>query len=63
VFTAPYGQLDLNVSYDITPKLSVSFEGINLNEEGIRTYARDKNQTLFLQEGSARFLLGARYKF
>ena len=63
VFTAPYGQLDLNISYDITPKISVSFEGINLTEEGIRTYGRDKVETFFMQEGSARFLLGARYKF
>ena len=63
VFTAPYGQLDLNVSYDITPHLAVSFEGINLNEEGIRTYGRDKVETFFLQEGSARYLLGVRFKF
>ena len=63
VFTAPYGQLDLNVSYDITPHLAVSFEGINLNEEGSRTYGRDKIETFFLQEGSARYLLGVRYKF
>ena len=63
VFTAPYGQLDLNLSYDITPRLAVSLEGINLTEEGTRTYGRDKIETFFLQEGSARFLLGARYKF
>jgi len=63
VFTAPYGQLDLNVSYDITPHLAVSFEGINLNEEGSRTYGRDKIETFFLQEGAARYLFGVRYKF
>ena len=63
VFTAPYGQLDLNVSYDITPHISVSFEGINLNEEGVHTYGRDKVETFFIQEGSARYLLGARFKF
>jgi TonB-dependent receptor len=63
VFTAPYGQLDLNVSYDITPQISVSFEGINLTEEGMRTYGRDKVETFFMQEGSARYLLGARFKF
>jgi len=63
VFTAPYGTLDVNVSYDITPHLAVSFEGINLTEEGVRTYGRDKVETFFLQEGSARYLLGVRYKF
>ena len=63
VFTAPYGELDLNVSYDITPHLAVSFEGINLNKEGMRTYGRDKLETFFMQEGSSRYLLGARFKF
>jgi TonB-dependent receptor len=63
VFTAPYGQLDLNLSYDINPHLAVSFEAINLNQEGMRTYGRDKIETFFMQEGSSRFLLGARYKF
>jgi len=63
VFTAPYGELDLNVSYDITPHLAVSFEGINLNKEGTRMYGRDKLETFFMQEGSSRYLLGARFKF
>ena len=63
VVTAPYGQLDLNLSYDINPHLAVSFEAINLNQEGMRTYGRDKIETFFMQEGSSRFLLGARYKF
>jgi hypothetical protein len=29
----------------------------------MRTYGRDKIETFFMQEGSSRFLLGARYKF
>lgn len=63
VYTAPYGQLDLSVSYDITPHLAVSFEGINLNEEGVHTYGREKSNTFYLAEGSARYLVGARYRF
>ena len=63
VFTAPYGQLDLNVSYDITKNIAVSFEGINLTEEGVRTYGRDPSNTWYLAEGSARYLVGARFKF
>ena len=62
-FTDPYGQLDLNVSYDITPHIAVSFEGINLLEEGVRTYGRDYINTWFETEGSARYLIGARYRF
>ena len=63
VFTAPYGELDFNVSYDITPRIAVSFEGINLNKEGMRQYGRDKLETFFMQEGNSRYLIGARYKF
>jgi TonB-dependent receptor len=63
VYTAPYGQLDLSVSYDITPHFAVSFEGINLNEEGVHTYGREKSNTFYLAEGSARYLVGARYRF
>ncbi|HEU4959007.1 MAG TPA: TonB-dependent receptor [Sphingomonas sp.] len=63
VFTAPYSQLDLNVSFDLNDHLSLTFEGINLLEEGVRTYGRDKINTWFETEGSARYLLGARYRF
>jgi TonB-dependent receptor len=63
VYTAPYGQLDLNLSYDLTKNIAVSFEGINLTEEGVRTYGRDPSNTWYLAEGSARYLVGARFKF
>ncbi|UAL11770.1 TonB-dependent receptor [Caulobacter segnis] len=63
VYVAPFGQLDFNVSYDITPKLAVSLEGINLTKESLRTYGRDPNQLWFAQELDRRFLLGARYRF
>lgn len=59
----PFGQVDFSVSYDVTPKLSLSFEGINLTNEHLRTYARDENELWFAQELDRRFLLGARYRF
>jgi TonB-dependent receptor len=62
-FTAPYGQLDFNVSYDITPKLAVSLEGINITKEATKTYGRATNQIWLIQEGSARILGGVRYRF
>jgi TonB-dependent receptor len=62
-FTAAYSQVDVNVSYDITPHFAVSFEGINLFEEGVRQYGRDTMNSWFITEGSARYLLGARYRF
>ncbi len=63
VFVEPFGQLDFNISYDVTEKLAVSFEGINLTRESLRTYGRDVNQLWFAQELDRRFLLGARYRF
>ena len=63
VFTAPYSQLDLNISYDVTPHLAVTFEGINLLEEGVRTYGRDYINTWYQTEGTARYLVGARLRF
>lgn len=63
VFVAPYGQLDLSVNFDLTPQFAVGFEAINLTEEGVRTYGRDKSNVWYLSEGSARYLVGARYRF
>lgn len=63
VYVAPFTQIDFNISYDVTPKLAVSLEGINLTKEHVRTYARDPNQLWFAQELDRRFLLGARYRF
>ncbi len=62
-FTKPFGQLDMNISYDITPNFAVSFEGINLLEQKLRTYARDETQLWFGQELQRRFLLGGRFRF
>jgi TonB-dependent receptor len=62
-FTAPFGQLDATLSYEITPQIAVTLEGINLTETSVRTYARDESELWFAQELDRRFLLGARFKF
>ncbi|MCM8732161.1 TonB-dependent receptor [Hephaestia sp. GCM10023244] len=62
-FTKPFGQFDLNISYDITPQIAVSFEGINLTQESLRTYARNVTELWYAQELDRRFLLGARFRF
>jgi TonB-dependent receptor len=62
-FTAAHSQVDFNVSYDVTPHIAVSVEGINIFEDGLKVYGRSPNQIFFMQEGSARYLLGARFKF
>lgn len=63
VFVAPFGTLDLSITYDITENIQMSFEGVNLTSEPVRTYARDKDQLWFAQELKPRFYLGARYRF
>ena len=63
VFVEPFGTLDMNVSYDITPQISVSVEAINLLSEPVRTYGRDVKEMFFAQELKPRILLGARYRF
>ncbi|HWI85903.1 MAG TPA: TonB-dependent receptor [Sphingomonas sp.] len=62
-FTKAHGQVDFNVSYDVTPRIAVSVEGINVLESGLKVYGRSPNQMFFMQEGSARYLAGVRFKF
>jgi TonB-dependent receptor len=62
-FTAPFGQLDMNISYDVTKNIAVTLEGINLTEESVRTYARSESELWYAQELDRRFMLGARFKF
>ena len=63
VFVDSYDQVDLNVSYDVTENISVSFEGINLTGSNVKTYARTENQPWFIVDGRPRYYLGARVRF
>lgn len=63
VFVDAYDQLDLNVSYDVTDAISLSFEGINLTGSNTKTYARTENQPWFIVEGRPRYYVGARLRF
>jgi TonB-dependent receptor len=62
-YIEPFATLDLNMSYDISDKMAISFEGINLLSENLRTYGRTERQLNFYQELKPRYMLGARYKF
>ncbi|MBX9617149.1 MAG: TonB-dependent receptor [Caulobacteraceae bacterium] len=63
VFAEPFGTLDVNISYDLTESVALSFEGINLTSESVRTYGRDESNIWFAQELKPRYLLGARMRF
>ena len=62
-FVNAFEEFDVNLSYDITDALAVSFEAINLTGEDLRTRGRTNVDYWFIQELHPRYLLGARYKF
>jgi len=63
VFVDSYDQLDLNVSYDLTENIALSFEAINLTGSNTKTFARTENQPWFIVEGRPRYYAGARFRF
>ena len=63
VYTEAYGQLDVNVSYNLTEKLNLAVEAINLTDEIQRLHGRNSHQALFVTQSGPRFMIGARYKF
>jgi len=58
-----YDQIDLSVGYDISEKISVNLEAINLTGNDIRWFGRSEKQLVRLEDASPRYALGARYKF
>jgi len=58
-----YDQIDLSVGYDISEKLSVNLEAINLTGNDVRWFGRSEKQLVRLEDASPRYALGARYKF
>ncbi len=62
-YVEAYGQLDVNVSYQVTPNLTLSLEGINLTDETMRTHARHQNMVRFATQTGPRYMFGLRYKF
>jgi len=60
IYFAPYGQLDMSASYDITSHFSVFFDAINLTSASQRSYGRYSEQFVSASEGFARYQLGFR---
>jgi TonB-dependent receptor len=58
-----YWQLDLSVGYTLNEHLSFALEGINITGEDVRWHGRSEKQLVRLEDQSARYALGARYKF
>lgn len=58
-----YGQLDFNVSYDLTPNFQVYVQGVNVTNQYIDEWSAIKERYLLQQETGARYNFGVRAKF
>ena len=63
MYTEPYGQFDLNVSYQWGDNLTLQAEAINLTDEIQRIHGRTDTEALFVTQTGPRYMIGARYKF
>lgn len=58
-----YGQMDVNLTYNVNDQWSVYLNGSNVLEEIQQTYVQHKDQKAFQNIYEARWALGARFKF
>lgn len=63
IYREDFGQLDFNASYDVTDKITVFMEGINILDETSRTVGRTSGYVNFATQTGSRYNLGARYTF
>jgi outer membrane receptor protein involved in Fe transport len=60
---AEYGQIDASIIYAVTDNVSISLEGINLNDEEDVRYSLFENRVYESTNTGARYLLGVRANF
>ncbi|XHS78813.1 TonB-dependent receptor [Burkholderiaceae bacterium UC74_6] len=63
VYTEPYGQIDMSISYKLGKSLTLQADLLNLNDGYIRQHGRSKNEVLANIQTGRRYLVGARYAF
>ena len=63
VYVEAYGQLDVNVSYQVNENLSLHAEAINLTDETMRSHGRHERQVFYATQTGPRYMLGLRYRF
>jgi TonB-dependent receptor len=62
-FAKEFGQWDMSVNYDVSERLTVFAEGINLTNETEQGFGRYEEQFLFAREYGPRYSVGVRYSF
>lgn len=63
IYQKPYGQLDGQISYQLTPNFNVFVEGINLNKENTKTYLQFPELPFRFESGSRRIFAGVKFNF
>ncbi|MEK8052912.1 TonB-dependent receptor [Ideonella sp. DXS22W] len=63
VYTAPYGQLDMNLGYKYNKNLSFQLELRNLTDGVIRLYSRNEHQLEYATQTGRRIVAAARYTY
>jgi TonB-dependent receptor len=63
IYNEAYGQLDGQVSYEVTRDLKVTLEGSNLTKEDSKAYLQFSDLPLRFVSGDRRVSLGVRYRF
>ena len=62
IFSAPYGQLDGQISYDINPHFGLVFSAQNLTDAAQHTYLQFPEQPFTYEDAGRRFFLGGKFK-
>ncbi|WP_024891781.1 TonB-dependent receptor [Luteimonas huabeiensis] len=63
VYVEDYGQLDVNVSYQVNDQFSIHAEAINLTDETMRSHGRHERQVFYATQTGPRYMFGFRYRF
>jgi TonB-dependent receptor len=63
VYQAPYGQLDAQVGYDITPNLGLVLSVQNVTDEAQHTFLQYKNLPFTYEDAGRRYFLGVKFKY
>jgi hypothetical protein len=63
VFSAPYGQLDGQVAYDVNRNFGVVFSAQNLTKSAQHAYLQWSNEPFTYFNSGRRFFFGAKFKY
>ena len=62
-FVKDYAQVDMSASYEISDNLTIFMDGINITDEGYKSYGRTERQALRVGNTGPRYNVGFRYNF